>query len=148
MESTYTDCYKVKTQQNITKNDIITLCNLLNEHPYYLNVCTFLPEKRVDGGIGFKFKDNQTFYKAVRFCILSDKDAKWYFIKDNVLSEWTENSDIVFNTNKKFVPLLKSFYGAPLFTIEELKIWEQCFNQIGITRVGKYPTKKSLKIIM
>ena len=39
---------------------------------------------------------------------------------------------------------LKSFNGAPLFTLEELKIWEECFNQIGIVKVAKYPTKKSL----
>jgi hypothetical protein len=79
---------------------------------------------------------------------LCDNDAKWYFITDNVLVEWIESSDIVFNKNKKFVPLLKSFYGAPLFTIEELHIWEQCFNQIGIVKVGRYPTKKSLTTIM
>jgi hypothetical protein len=45
---------------------------------------------------------------------------------------------------------LKSFHGAPLFTIDKLKVWEECFNQIGIgigigiVNVGKYPSKKSL----
>ena len=25
-----------------------------------------------------------------------------------------------------------------------IKLWEECFNQIGIVKVGKYPSKKSL----
>jgi hypothetical protein len=43
-----------------------------------------------------------------------------------------------------FGTFLKSFYGAPVFTIEEIKIWEDCFAQIGIRKVGKYPAKRSL----
>jgi len=62
------------------------------------------------------------------------------------MSEWSENNDIIFDENN----FLKSFHGAPLFTIDELKVWEECFNQIGIgigigiVNVGKYPSKKSL----
>jgi hypothetical protein len=37
---------------------------------------------------------------------------------------------------------LKSFNGAPLFTLEELKIWEEYFNLIGIVKISKNPTKK------
>jgi hypothetical protein len=39
---------------------------------------------------------------------------------------------------------LKHLDGAPQFTIEELQIWEKCFNQIGIENVGKYPSKRKL----
>ena len=46
--------------------------------------------------------------------------------------------------NIKFTLFLKSFNGAPLFTLEELKLWEECFNQIDIVKIGKYPSKKSL----
>jgi len=60
------------------------------------------------------------------------------------MSEWSENNDIIFDENNFFTIFLKSFHGAPLFTIDELKVWEECFNQIGIINVGKYPSKKSL----
>jgi len=39
---------------------------------------------------------------------------------------------------------LKHLDGAPQFTIEELQIWEKCFNQIGIENIGKYPSKSKL----
>ena len=71
-------------------------------------------------------------------------NGKWYTINDNYISEWTGNNDIIFDKKNKFTLFLKSFYGAPLFTLEELKLWEECFNQIGIVKVGKYPSKKSL----
>ena len=65
-------------------------------------------------------------------------------INDNVMTEWLDNNDIIFNKNSKFTIFLKSFHGAPLFTLDELKIWEECFNQIGIVKVGSCPSKKSL----
>ena len=68
----------------------------------------------------------------------------WGWINENVMNEWAENNDIIFNQNDKFTIFLKSLHGAPLFTIDELEIWEKCFNQIGIVKVGKYPSKKSL----
>ena len=70
--------------------------------------------------------------------------GKWYCINDNVMTEWLDNNDIIFNENSKFTIFLKSFHGAPLFTLDELKIWEECFNQIGIVKVGKYPSNRSL----
>ncbi len=60
------------------------------------------------------------------------------------MTEWSGNNDIIFQTNTIFTIFLKSFHGAPLFTIDELKIWEECFKQIGIVKIGKYPNKKDL----
>ena len=139
----------LKTERIITKDDIITMCKLLNSKDKYSELCEFQPEGICGGGILFKFKDNllNKWYKSVRLCVYrGESKGKWYWINDNYLSEWTGNNDIIFDKNNKFTLFLKSFNGAPLFTLEELKIWEECFNQIGIVRAGKYPSKKSLKI--
>ena len=148
---TYTAGLKLKTDRIITKHDIITMCKLLNHQKEYSNLCEFQPEGITEGGILFKFKDNadnidNRWYKSVRLCVKNGQsEGEWYFVGDNCLSEWNENNDIIFPKNNKFILFLKSFNGAPLFTQEELKIWEECFNKIGIIRVGRYPSKKSLK---
>jgi hypothetical protein len=144
---TYTRGLTLITERIITKKDIITMCNLLNSKDEYTNLCEFEPEPISEGGILFKFKDNfdNTWYKSVRLCVSwGETRGKWYLINKNVISEWSGNDDIIFNKNSKFTIFLKSFHGAPLFTLDELKIWEECFNQIGIVMVGKYPTKKNL----
>ncbi len=145
--TTYTIGLTLKTERIITKDDIITLCKLLNSKDQYSNLCEFQPEGITEGGILFKFKDNldNKWYKSVRLCVShGESRGKWYWVNDNYLSEWTGNNDIIFDENNKFTLFLKSFRGAPIFTLEELKIWEDCFNQIGIIKVGKYPSKKSL----
>ena len=144
---TYTSGLTLKTERIITKDDIITMCKLLNSKDAYSNLCEFQPEPISEGGIIFKFNNlDNKWYKSVRLCVTKDESkGKWYFINDNCLSEWTGNNDIIFDKNNIFTLFLKSFYGAPLFTIEELEIWEECFNQIGIVNVRKYPSKKSLK---
>lgn len=144
-KQTYTTGLTLKTEKIITKKDIIYMCNLLNSKDEYVNLCTFEPECITEGGIVFKFNDktNDKWYKTVRLCVYAGK-GKWYWVNENVMAEWSENNDVIFYNNKKFTIVLKSFNGAPLFTLEELKLWEDCFNQIGIIRVGKYPSKKSL----
>ena len=144
---TYTCGLTLKTERIITKDDIITMCKLLNSKDEYSNLCEFQPEAISEGGILFKFNNlDNKWYKSVRLCVGKGRNkGKWYLINDNVLSEWNGNNDIIFDKNDIFTLFLKSFDGAPLFTIEELKIWEECFNQIGVVNVGKYPSKKSLK---
>ena len=118
------------------------MCNLLNSHEKYINICNFTPERITEGGIVYNYKDNNTFYKSVRLCLRNS--GKWYHIKDNVMTEWGNSNDIILEENNKITIFLKSFHGAPLFTIDELKIWEDIFNLIGLKRIGKYPSKKSL----
>ena len=145
--TTYTIGLTLKTGRIITKDDIITMCKLLNSKDIYSNLCEFQPEGITEGGIVYKFKDcfDNEWYKSVRLCVNREKSrGNWYWINENVMSEWCENNDIIFDENIFFTIFLKSFHGAPLFTINELKIWEECFNQIGIVNVGKYPSKKSL----
>jgi hypothetical protein len=149
---TYTSGFNVKCEKNITKDDIVNMCNLLSNTDKYFNLCEFKPEGISEGGIIYEFKNSydknshdKKPYKSVRFS-LNDGGSRrnWGWINENVMNEWAENNDIIFNQNDKFTIFLKSLYGAPLFTIDELEIWEKCFNQIGIVKVGKYPSKKSL----
>ena len=147
MDSTYTDGLRFKCLKDITKNDIIVLCDLLAAN-YNDNLCSFQPEGITEGGIKFVFDANcpSDWYKSIRLCVYTGTTGgKWYWVDNaNVMIEWKNNDDLIFNKNATFHTFLKSFNGAPIFTIEELTIWVECFDQIGIRKVGKYPTKKSL----
>jgi hypothetical protein len=143
--ATYTNGYSIKSQKNITKHDMIVLCNLLNANPYYTSICEFTPEGISEGGIKFNFINQPLFYKSVRLRVShGSARGEWPIVNNNVMMEWIGNSDIILEINKQITIFLKSFHGAPLFTIEELKIWEECFGQIGLIKIGKYPSKKSL----
>lgn len=109
---TYTQGLTLKAEKNITKNDIITMCKLLNGKNEYFNLCEFQPEPITEGGIVFKFKDgsNTKWYKSVRLGIR----GKWPRIPNNVMTDWNENNEILIETNYKFTTFLKSFHGAPL----------------------------------
>jgi len=136
-----------KTKKNITKNDIITICNLLNSNCEYSDLCEFTPEGITEGGILYNFKDefDKKWYKSVRLCVnFGASGGEWYWVNKDVMTEWCDNNEIIFKENITFTTFLKSFHGAPAFTLDELKIWEECFKQIGILRFGKYPSKKDL----
>ena len=144
IQFTYTQCIRFKCLKDITKNDIIVLCNLLTKN--YNGLCTFQPEGITEGGVRFVFNENcpSHWYKSVRLHY-GNTGGKWYWVDDtNVMIEWQNKDDLIFNKNTIFGTYLKSLNGAPVFTIEELAIWVKCFDQIAIGKVGKYPTKKSL----
>jgi hypothetical protein len=155
MDSTYTEGLTFKCTKDITKNDIVLLCDLLTER--YNGLCTFQPEGIAEGGIKFVFNADyaRNWYKSVRLHVTgafqyATANGRWYWIDDNCMMEWKNSDDLIFREKNirgqqtRFSTFLKSFYGAPVFTIQELEIWEDCFSQIGIRKVGKYPAKKSL----
>lgn len=138
-ESTYINGIEFKTTKVITKNDIVVMCELLHEK---FPECSFKPEPTSEGGIQYIFKNNKAWYKTVRFCVHYDSSqGNWTWVNDNVMSEWKNNDDMIFPNNNKFSTYLKSFQGAPIFTIQELQIWEECFNEIGIVRVEDIQVK-------
>ncbi len=137
---TYTNGLQFKCNREITKNDLVTLCELLNTRPEYVDTVEFKPEPIGGGGFIYIFKDpSLRGYKSVRF-----HADKWHWVRENVMTEWSGNHELVLKDKRKFGTFLKAFQGAPVFTMEELKIWEECFAQIGVTRVGRYPAKKYL----
>ena len=135
----YTHGYMLIAQTDIRKRDIILLCELLNDE--YENLCFFIPEAKSEGGIKYNFI-NEGLYTAVRLGLRNDKE--WPWVNKDVMTEWKNNDDIILEKNKTISTFLKSFHGAPLFTLEELKLWEKCFNAIGLKRLGRYPRKKDL----
>jgi len=153
--------YKLITDKYITTHDITTLCELLNEKfkgtPY-----TFLPEPITEGGI--VFKGLESGYKSLRFhsshmnksvsnkLLMKHKCKtpvceRWPWINDpkQAIDEWNfVEAKNLFPEDQVIVTVLRSSGGAPSWTLEELKIFEECFLEIGMKRKGKYPSKKRL----
>jgi len=82
-----------KTKKNITKNDIITICNLLNSNCEYSDLCKFTPEGISEGGILYNFKDefDKKWYKSVRLCVnFGASGGKWYRVNEDVMTGWCD----------------------------------------------------------
>ena len=138
---TYTSGLSFKTTREITKNDIVTLCNLLNNHELFKDVCTFEPEPITEGGIIFKYINGENdWYKSMRmYC------CNWSYITDDPMIKWLNNNDMVFKKDVRFNTYLKSFREAPVFTQDELRAIEECFNKIDVYRVSRMVGKERLK---
>ena len=138
---TYTRGFQLRAIKDITKNDILLLCDFLNDN--FENI-TFEPEAITEGGIVYKTTlSREKYYKTFRLHL--NDIRKWSWITDDVMSLWRNNEDVLIYKNEIIHPFLKAFYEAPSYTQEELKIWEIGFSKIGLIVKGKYPSKKSLK---
>ena len=150
--TTYTSGFILTSMRVITKSDFYNICKLLkSEFNAYYNTTEyeFEPEPITEGGIIFKKMPNminslnpsKTLYKSMRIYI--SMLGKYGFITENSLSEWENNQDILCGEKLKLDTYLKSFHGAPLWTIDELKIFKMCFEQHGF-KCGKLPKKSDL----
>jgi len=152
---TYTHGYDLFFTRNITKGDMVNICNELTEK--FDNKYIFEPEPICDGFIYIKNED----YKSMR---LSCFDNPW--IPQNVMEDWKDSKEIFVNktTDDKFNgkrktysstrigangynhygTFLKAFDKAPPWTIEELiKIKEVLFNyDIVTTNIKAVKLKK------
>jgi hypothetical protein len=165
--NTYCGGYKILFKNDITKNDMVILCNKLNEkfnEHYHTTKFVFEPEPISEGGIVWRSWPNKhpDMYKSMRFTYGNIPEWKWASVSKNVMTEWINNEDIVFKalygitdcynvpvrkTTKKYTPMntfLKAFENAPSWTITELEIFAECFGEIGVEVIGKYPPKKDL----
>ena len=89
-----------------------------------------------------KILDNDYYYRN-GYSGMESFYTVW--INGNELEEWKNNEDILCNKDTIITTFLISFNGTQPYTIEELRLFERCFNQIGINVISKYPTIKSLK---
>ena len=146
--STYCHGYEIKTTQDITKSHIVALCQLANTRFKDQDI-QLEPERISEGGILYKFNNPESHkYKSIRFHHGNTPSVEWpYIYQGDVMDEWSQSNDIIFRKGIKMDTFLKSFNGSPPFTIEELKIWEECFNHIGIVKIGKYPSKRRLTTV-
>lgn len=146
---TYTYGYSLLSTKVIQKKDFVLLCELLatefNKY-YNTNTYSFEPEAISEGGIvfgNFRGDNNNPKFKTMRLHTITEL-GKYGWINKNVMEEWKNSEDILCNNNQKIGTTLKAFYGAPLWTINELKMFEKCFNIIGWKIVSSYPTKEDL----
>jgi len=139
LEKTYANGYKLKSMNDITMNDLSRLCEKLSS----VTGNKVKPEGITEGGLFFPgLPDKQ--YKTMRLCVRQHGNWPWIHDFDNVIESWRDDEAIILPKGNTIHTYLKSFHGAPLWTLDELKLWESSFNEIGLQRVGNYPTKRSL----
>lgn len=149
---TYTSGYHLKIMRNITKKDIVVLCDDLNKT--FGDGYDFRPEAINEGGILFHDFPGKSgnMYKTIRFS--SGRTPRWPIInQQSVMDDWKENDTQIFVSNNfyeeryatKISTFLKAFHGAPCWTKSELEKFEKCFESVGFKKYGKYPTTKNLK---
>jgi hypothetical protein len=152
----YNTIKKVSTLRDISRHDIHHLMQLLTakipEYSCIPDVCS------VEGGIECKYYNpgiGQTEerygsviqydeYKAVRITRVCCKvDGIWEsrVVDFDANESWNQDETIVFQKNDRITLTFKTRYGAPLFTSNELNLWLECFNEIGIIKYGSWPKK-------
>jgi len=151
--NTYCSGFQLVAIKNISKKEFVELCNnLQDEFNYYYNTndYSFKPECISEGGIVFNNFNEVCKYKTMRI-FLTDKDTiggrreKLYgVINENIKDEWINDESVLIEKDKYLRTYLKSFHNAPQWTNDELKIFQKCFNNIGLI-INKLPTKKELK---
>lgn len=62
---------------------------------------------------------------------------KYPHVSKTVIEDWKDSDDILIPSGVLIGTFLKAFHGAPLYTQEELEIWNECFAEIGMIKKGK-----------
>ncbi len=155
---TYVNGYRLKALRDITTHDFVKLCQLLKEqfanHDSKVDH-SFVPERITEGGILFiKYPGKSSgAYKSMRLrATMQEKGydvvrtVKWPMIQTDQLAIWSGEAEVktLYPKGTQIQTFLKAFYEVPAWTRAELRIFEACFNEIGLKRVGAYP-KLSLK---
>jgi len=149
--NTYCNGFQLVAIKNISKKEFVELCNdLQNEFNNYYNTndYSFSPECITEGGIVFNnFNGDINGYKTMRIYFtykFGGKKKLYGYINNNIKDEWINDESILIDKDKYLGTYLKSFRNAPEWTNDELKIFEKCFNNIGLI-INKLPLKKDLK---
>ncbi len=137
VSSTYTDGPTYKVKYDITRRDFYNMCQKLSER---LDLKVY-PEGISEGGIHIMAPIG---YKSVRLHRIKD----YPYITSEESDDWATDNTVLINTGSKLDTTLKAFYGAPVFTIKELKIIDEEFEKIGLLSNHKMPRIKDLSIQM
>ena len=86
-----------------------------------------MPEAISECGIDFNFIDKDDVYKSVR-CGLR-YDYTWPWVNNSVMTDWANSGDIMLEKNGTIYTNLKSRQHAPVFTMDELRLWEVWFDK-------------------
>jgi hypothetical protein len=148
--NTYSHGFTLKSIKDISKKEFVELCNNLEykfNNYYNKNEYSFSPECITEGGIVFNNFNNKDNYKSMRIYFLdknSGMRSLYGTIEPNIKEEWIKDESILINNNAIIGTFLKSFYNAPKWTFDELKIFKECFENIGLY-IETLPTRKELK---
>jgi len=78
----------------------------------------------------------------MRLGIYPSLKSRWPWVD---VEKWKSSPVTVIQPDMELQTFLKAFEGAPVWTLEELNLFEQCFTEYGLVRKGKNPTNKSLR---
>lgn len=156
---TYTYGPDMSTESPVTTRSIVKIIDSL--HAQFGEEYEFVPEPITEGGILFTKwpgkKDGQ--YKTFRFNF-SHTSGKWPWVERNGQVESWRNSreEVIWSPPRrdagikrkkedqklKGTTYLKAFYGAPVWTMAELKMFQVALESVGIA-IRKFPSVKRLK---
>jgi len=133
--NTYCSGPEFRTVKDITRDDIMTLCDNLNNEIYFKNEIVFKPEAITEGGIRYFYKNNENFYKTIR---LRGEYNNWPYIKDHSFKDWINNDEVIYGNDTMVRTYLKAFDFAPEFTDEEMGVLLFHFYKIGLNKFGRF----------
>jgi hypothetical protein len=84
------------------------------------------------------------FLKQKEVDHLVGKDFSWQPITPNVMELWENNDDVILEKGLTLTTHLKAFRGAPVFTENELKVFGECAERIGLKVDSKIPKNDKL----
>jgi hypothetical protein len=131
MISTYTNGFNMTYMYGISRNDFINICKELG--------C--IPEGITNGGL--KFIDSNGRYKSMRLYI-----NNFPFINEKtIMTDWENDNTLLVLPGTKSKTFLKSFNGALIWTMKELRICKDIFFNYGII-CSNMPKQKNLSILL
>ena len=151
--NTYAVRIPIKSLRDITKSEFVKICNELqenfNEH-YKTDEYSFKPEQISEGGILFENFSSLGYgdYKTMRLYFIDGRcgnESLYGFIPYKVKELWQDDNDVLIPKGRQLFGLLKSFEGAPVWTVKELEIFKKCFNNYGLNMYRRLPSQKSLR---
>jgi hypothetical protein len=140
---TYTFGFNFSINDKVTKHKIYNLCNDLNEE--FKGKLLLQPEKITEGGLLVTWPDQKNEYKTIRFITSDHFNRNWPWISDDPMKSWKNNNDVIWPVSGKFGTVLKSFNGAPCWTISELELIAKCMTKnLFIVDYDSFPNKNDL----
>ena len=132
--------YTLGTKANFTNHDLLQLCQFLNRKfndKYETDEYSFLPERITEGGIIWDQYPKKEGYKTMRIFFNNYPFVDELYKEETIL---IHDQCRKIPTNSKNTALwtrYKAFQGAPLWTQEELILFNECFEEIGLEIKGR-----------
>jgi hypothetical protein len=170
--TTYVPGFDIKAEKDITKSDLVDLCEALNdrigdqdskvEPPSKKRRKTsktttekekkkadFRPQAISEGGIEYCHeRENGKQRKSFRIGFNTPYNTRarnWPRLnQETVMTDWQGSTDVIMRRGRCTNTYLKAWEPAPMFTKQELKTICEVFEKHGLTRIGRIPFKYEL----